>query len=186
MHLQTHLLSGWCFGNLFGLGKRGRTLAILASVLPDIDGLGIIFGPVAYWQYHHVVCHNLALGLLLSAILALFAEQKKKAFVVFLAVFHLHLIMDSFGSGEDWVIYYLWPFTKHPITNPYVWSFFSWQNITAAFIFIAWTVSLLFYAKRTFLEWIMPKLDRQIVELAEKLKSKVSKIINTTISQENK
>ena len=42
MHVQTHLLSGWCLGNAFGLQKRGRTLAIAAAGLPDLDGLGIV------------------------------------------------------------------------------------------------------------------------------------------------
>ncbi|MEN8127450.1 MAG: metal-dependent hydrolase [Planctomycetota bacterium] len=179
MHVQTHLLSGWCLGNLFGLGKRGRSLAVLAAGLPDIDGLGIIFGPVAYWRYHHVICHNLLFGIFLCTILTFFSEQKKRAFTAFFVIFHLHLVMDSFGSGEDWVIYYLWPFIKQPVENPYVWSFFSWQNITTAIIFVLWMIGLVFYAKRTFLEWVMPKLDRQIVELAEILKRKFREILST-------
>lgn len=185
MHVQTHLLSGWCLGNLCGLEKRGRTLAILAAGLPDIDGLGIIFGPVAYWRYHHLICHNLLFGIIMSAILAFFTEQRKRAFIVYLVIFHLHLMMDSFGSGEDWVIYYLWPFTENPIENPYVWSFFSWQNISTAFVFIIWTIGIIFYSKRTFFEWIMPKLNRQLVDLTERLKSVLSRFFNITLKQES-
>lgn len=173
MHVQTHLLSGWCLGNAFGLGKRGRTLAIAAAGAPDLDGLGIIFGVVPYWKYHHLICHNLLFGLILSAGLAWFCEKRMRAFWVFLMLFHLHLVMDSFGSGSEWVIRYFWPFWDWEFANPWGWEFFSWQNLSAGGLFVLWTVVLFFTKHRTFFEWIMPNLDRQIVDLAEKGRKKL-------------
>jgi hypothetical protein len=40
----THFLSGWVLASAFSrqLGKSGKTIVVLASVAPDIDGLGII------------------------------------------------------------------------------------------------------------------------------------------------
>jgi hypothetical protein len=44
----THFLSGWVLASAFSrqLGKSGKTIVVLASVAPDIDGLGIIPGHV--------------------------------------------------------------------------------------------------------------------------------------------
>lgn len=172
MHIQTHILSGWCLGNLFGLGKRERNLAIIAASIYDLDGLGIIFGMETYWKYHHVVGHNLLAGLLVCAALTWFSKERVKGLIAYLALFHIHLAADYLGSGPGWMIYYLWPFSRHGIENESGWEFYSRQNIGTGFLFIGWTMFIIFKNKRTFFEAIMPKLDRQIVELAEKLKKK--------------
>ena len=176
MHVQTHILSGWCLGNLFGLGKRERSLAILAAGLHDLDGLSIIFGPVAYWRYHHLLGHNLLAGFLISAVLTWFSKEKVKGFIAYLALFHIHIAADYFSSGQEWVIYYFWPFSKVGFENPSGWDFYSWQNIGTGFFFIGWMVFIIFRNKRTPFESVMPNLDRQIVELAERFKRKLYKI----------
>ncbi|GAH25362.1 unnamed protein product, partial [marine sediment metagenome] len=81
--------------------RRERTLCIVAASLYDLDGLGIIFGPVAYWKYHHLLGHNLAAGLLVSTVLTYFSNQRLKAFCAYLSLFHIHMLMDYLGSGED-------------------------------------------------------------------------------------
>lgn len=175
MHVQTHVLAGWCLGNWLGLDKRGRTLAIAAGALADLDGLGILFGYEFYWKYHHVLCHNLAFGVAMAAGLAWFCSSRWKAFGAFLLIFHLHLLMDFFGSGEGWGIPYFWPLWERNFVNPYGWPFTSRQNLAAAGFFILWTVRLIFSRRRTFFETIMPGLDRQIVELAGGEKRKIGK-----------
>ena len=82
-------------------------MCILAASLYDFDGLGIIFGPVAYWEYHHLLGHNLAAGVLVSSVLTYFSKHRLKAFVAYLCLFHIHMLMDYLGSGEDWSITYL-------------------------------------------------------------------------------
>lgn len=173
MHIQTHILSGWCLGNLFGLGKRERSLAIIAGSIYDLDGLGIIFGPVAYWKYHHLLGHNLLAGLLVCAVLCWFSKERVKGFIAYLALFHIHLAADYFSSGQEWVIYYLWPFSRLGFENASGWDFYSWQNIGTGFFFIGWTVFIIFKNKRTFFESVMPNLDRQIVQLSEKITKKI-------------
>ena len=175
MHIQTHIMSGWCFGNLFGLGQRERSLCILAASLYDLDGLGIIFGPVAYWEYHHLLGHNLAAGVLVSSVLTYFSKHRPKAFVAYLCLFHIHMLMDYLGSGEDWSITYLWPFSRWSVQFPYAWPFYSWQNIGTAFCFILWTLAIIIFQKRTPLELVIPSLDSKIVKLAQKLKMKAQK-----------
>ena len=98
MHLQTHVMSGWCVANCFRLSARERFLAMLAAGLPDLDGVTYFFGDEAYWATHHIYGHNLLFALLLSGVLVVFCAQVK-LFPVFSAVasaFHDHLL----GSGE--------------------------------------------------------------------------------------
>jgi hypothetical protein len=63
VHLQTHLMSGWCVGNLLPLGARERLFCMIAAAASDLDGIGRVFGEEAYWRYHHVVGHNLAFAI---------------------------------------------------------------------------------------------------------------------------
>ena len=69
MHLQTHILSGWCLGNALPLTGRERLFCMLAASLADVDGLSRVLGQEAYWKYHHTLGHNLpvAVGLGVSA-----------------------------------------------------------------------------------------------------------------------
>ncbi len=36
----------------------------MASLAPDVDGLGLLFGPEAYGRYHHRLTHNVLFGVL--------------------------------------------------------------------------------------------------------------------------
>jgi inner membrane protein len=165
MHLQTHLMSGWCAGNLLpSLGARERLFCMIAAVAPDFDGVGRVFGEEAYWDYHHVVGHNLAFAVVLSAALAAFSTKRVLAFAAYFALAHLHLLMDYFGSGPGWGIPYFWPFDKHAYTSPNAWAFYSWQNLSTAGVMLAWTLLIVDRYGRTPLERLMPSLDRQLVE----------------------
>ena len=98
-----------------------------------------------------------------AGVLAAFSTHRVKAFCLFLALFHLHLILDYFGSGPGWGIRYLWPFSDWEIINPNAWEFLSWQNLCAAGLFLLWTVAIVIKSGRTPLELIMPSLDQKIV-----------------------
>ena len=166
MHVQTHILSGWCVGNLVPqFNPRERLLCMMAASLADLDGLTIVFGREAYWDTHHVLGHNLAYGLALSAILAAFTTRGPRGvgFVMYLALYHLHLLMDYYGSGPGWGIPYLWPLSGRQWQRADAWAFYSWQNISAAGAMVAWTVLIIFGRRRTPLEAVMPNLDRQLV-----------------------
>ena len=166
MHVQTHVLSGWCVGNLVpGFAARERLFCMLAASLADLDGLGIVFGREAYWDYHHGLGHNGLYGLVLCALLTVFTRRGTRGlgFIVYLALFHLHLLMDYYGSGPGWGIPYLWPVSGRQWQRADAWAFYSWQNISAAGAMVAWTVRIIFSRRRTPLEAVMPKLDRQLV-----------------------
>ena len=163
MQVQTHLMSGWCVASWSDLDARERFFAMIAASAADVDGLGIIVSYDAYAAYHHVLAHNLPFGVVVSALLAAYSTHRKKAFWLYLGLFHLHLILDYFGSGPGWGIDYFWPFSRWKIINPYAWEFASWQNFCAAAFFLLWTIIIAFRAGRTPLEFPMPELDRKIV-----------------------
>ena len=104
MHIQTHILSGWCVANLLPLTARERLFCMIAASAADLDGLGILVSQDLYWDYHHKLGHGIAFGLLISLTLASFSTRRVLAFCAYLALFHLHLVLDYFGSGPGWPI----------------------------------------------------------------------------------
>ena len=193
MHIQTHILSGWCLANCLPLSPRQRLCSMLAATLADVDGLGILLGQRYYHQYHHVLGHNIFFAVALSAVLAavpvaaigdrgggsrsLIAAtgsscaksngrttlKRPLIFLLYLALAHVHLLLDYFGSGPLWKIRYLWPASNFFFEWDRAWEFFSWQNLSTFALLLTWTIIIAFRARRTPLEAIMPKLDAKLV-----------------------
>lgn len=170
MHLPTHVLSGWAVASLVpGLTPRERALAMLAATAPDLDGLALLAGREAFETYHHVVGHNFLFGLVVAALVAAGSTHKRTMAILSFGLFHLHLITDSFGSGRDWGIAYLWPLVQAEWVNPWRWGFFSWQNLVAAYGLVLVTIVIAIRQGRTPLETVAPSLDRRLVALARRL-----------------
>lgn len=166
MHVQTHILSGWCVANALPLTPRQRLCAMIAATAPDLDGLTILGGWDAFREYHHMLCHNLVFCVLSAAILATISGRRLASFALYFTLAHLHLALDYYGSGPLWRIYYWWPFSKQGAWMwADAWEFFSWQNIGTFFALFAWTIYIAARHGRTPLERIMPSLDRQLVDL---------------------
>ena len=145
---------GWAVANAVpSLTKRDRAFVTWASVVPDIDGLGIIAEkltqhsshPLNWWSnYHHMLGHNLGFALFVSIVAAIFARQKIKTTLLVLFSFHLHLLADLVGArgpdGDQWPLPYLLPFSKQlQLTWSGQWALNAWPNmvITASLIGIA-------------------------------------------------
>ncbi len=163
MHIPTHLLSGWCVANCFTLTRRERLLCMLAGTIADVDGVGFFFGEEMYWRFHHIVGHNLLVGVLFSGAAAIVSTHRAKAFGLYLAIFHLHLLMDYFGSGANWKIHYWWPFDDRGYLTEHAWELMSWQNYLAAGLLLAWTIGIARWQRRTPLEAVAPRLDEAVV-----------------------
>jgi hypothetical protein len=150
----THFFMGWAVANAVpSLTKRDRSFVTWASVVPDIDGLGIIAEkltqnsshPLNWWSnYHHMLGHNLGFALVVSIVAAFLARQKIKTALLVLLSFHLHLLADLVGArgpdGDQWPIPYLFPFSKKlQLTWSGQWALNAWPNmvITVALIGIA-------------------------------------------------
>lgn len=169
MHLPTHILSGWCLANYLPLSPRERLFAMIAATIPDLDGVTWFAGQEMYWRTHHVLGHNLPFALVAAGVLTALSTRRLLVFPLYLALFHLHLLMDYWGSGPLWPIYYFYPFSTMKWVNPDGWNLFSWQNITAAALLLAWTAWIARRQGRTPLELLAPRLDRLLVAKARGL-----------------
>ncbi len=155
MNPATHFLAGWLIANVDHLERRDRTLVTLASVIPDVDGLGILsdiaskghgVGLTAYGQYHHVLAHNVFFGLVLAIVA--YAVSKKRGFTALLVLlsFHIHLLGDLLsGRGPDgtvWSIAYLFPVLREiQFSWSGQWELNTWPNV----VLTATTLLLTFY-----------------------------------------
>ena len=164
MHVHTHLMSGWIVGSLPDLRARERFLCMVAAAAPDLDGLGVLVSERLYWDWHHVLCHNALAAFLISGILAAFSVRRPRAFLLYLACFHLHLVLDYWGSGPGWEIYYFWPFSIRGFLSPNAWPLSSWQNAVAGGLCLAWTLGIALRQGRTPLECWRPAWDAKAVE----------------------
>ncbi|MGE5610287.1 MAG: metal-dependent hydrolase [Bacillota bacterium] len=164
MHTQTHILSGWCVGSLFGLTARERLFCMMAASLADLDGVSGVFGEMAFAEYHHRLSHNVFFALLMAGVLVCLSRHRFKGALLYLGLFHLHVLMDHFGSGRSWTIYYLWPVSEWELKSRYAWALYSWQNLSMAGGVVVWTVLIAIFQGRTPLEAMMPNLDRQLVD----------------------
>jgi hypothetical protein len=151
---------------------------MLAATLADVDGLGILFGQRYYHQFHHALGHNLFFAIALSAVLAAFSPKRPLSFLLYLALAHVHLVLDYFGSGPLWKIRYLWPASDFFFEFDGAWEFFSWQNLSVFALFLVWTILIALRAGRTPLEAVMPHLDGQIVNALRKLRLGMSAPVN--------
>src|SRR5579871_3715516 len=145
---------GWAVASAApSLDRRERAMVTFASVIPDVDGLGLIVEtltrnsrhPLNWWSdYHHVLGHNLCFGIVVTIATAIFVKQRMKVAFLVLLSFHLHLLADLAGArgpdGDQWPIPYLLPFSnKWQLVWSGQWALNAWPNlvISAALIIIA-------------------------------------------------
>ena len=153
----THFLMGWAVANSApSLDKRERAMVTWASVVPDIDGLGIVADwltrnsshPLNWWgDYHHILAHNLCFALIVAVVAAILAKQKAKTTFLVLLSFHLHLLADLVGArgpdGDEWPIPYLLPFVKEvQLTWSGQWALNAWPNFVVTAVLIGITLIL--------------------------------------------
>lgn len=171
----THFLLGWTVASTnMSLSPRERAAITLAGVVPDVDGMGVIWDLISrsgkfefYQRYHHVFGHNLFFGLLVAASGLLFVVRKRLVAALMLVSFHLHLLGDILGSrgqGNDfWAVPYFWPLSSKGYYWTGQWPLNGWQN----FVITGVLLVLLFYwaGKRGHspLEMVSSRADRAFV-----------------------
>jgi inner membrane protein len=164
MQLLTHALAGWCGANALRITEKERAACIGISLFPDVDGLGLVLSQKAYLEWHHVLGHNLLVGVLVSVLLMLLGRSDLKVGVLYLTLFHLHLAMDMLGSGSGWGVEYLWPFSTRSFPIAGAWDFRSWQNYVVLALLVAVTVWIAVIHKRTPLELFAPRLNALMIK----------------------
>lgn len=141
----THFLVSWCSAEAL-LGKqRERALVVMAGLVPDIDGLGLLIdliGPLLgfahtdfFQSLHRHWTHSLCAALLFATLASrLSTRQRIRVFLLALLVTHLHLLCDLAGArgslpDDLWGIDYWSPWLPG---LEYVWShqwpLIGWQN----------------------------------------------------------
>ena len=178
MNPISHLLTGWLVANTVPLNHRERAVVTLASVAPDIDGIGIVAEmftrnseqPLTWWSdYHHVLGHNLAFGLMLAVGSFLLATKRWKTAILACLSFHLHLLCDLTGGrgpeGYQWPIPYLFPFSKvWQWTWNGQWELNAWPNFAITGIVLMITIYLAWKRGYSPLEMVSASADHTFVE----------------------
>ena len=157
MNVITHLFIGWTFAEHTTKSPRDRALITAASVVPDLDGLGLIvdmaaphFGWTVQWyeRFHHLLLHGIPGALICTALMVLFANERLRAAGLIFVSYHLHLLGDllgSRGSGETdiWPIHYLSPLSNE-LTFAWSgqWPLSGWQSTTLTVVLMAYAFVL--------------------------------------------
>ncbi len=143
--------------------RRDRVVVTLAGVLPDLDGLGIVFGPEVYARFHHQLSHGYLAAGVFGLLAALLGRRKGRTALLALATFHLHLLCDLAGSGPDWPIYYFWPTSMREWMWSGQWDLASWQNGVIGVIASVLCLATAFRWRRTVVELFSLKADAEVV-----------------------
>ncbi len=104
----THFLTGWVFANCAKLDRQERAFVTLASVAPDLDGLGIIpelltrnsSHPLLWFSRYHHSLHTLVFALVIAPVSFGLAKQKWKTGLLALLSFHLHPLRRLAGLAR--------------------------------------------------------------------------------------
>ena len=177
MNPASHFLISWTIANTADLPRRDRILVTLCGVIPDIDGVGIIaelltenttMPLIWYSKYHHVLGHNLVLGLILVAAVFLLSIKRWISAVLAFLTFHLHLLGDLVGSrgpdGYQWPIPYLFPFSANwTLSWDGQWELNAWPNILVTLLILGITLYLAWKRGHSPLEMISLKADTALV-----------------------
>jgi membrane-bound metal-dependent hydrolase YbcI (DUF457 family) len=143
LHFLTHIGMSWIVANLLPASRKDRWLIVLAGVLLDLDGIGILWSQSAYETAHRAAGHSLVFCLLLVVIALLRADAPWKTAVLTAISFHLHLVLDVVGTG-GLPIRYFWPFSEWGWEYAGHWGLASWQNVVvmvgtlAGVLWVAW------------------------------------------------
>lgn len=186
-----HFIGSWLVASATSKNPRDRNLITLAGVAPDLDGLGMAVDIFKSWvsgepnlfnyyhKFHHLLCHGWPAALVLCGLLACFAKQRTRVFVVCLVTFHLHLLCDLLGSrgptpADLWPILYGEPLFRHPIwTWHNQWRLDGWQN---QILFVLMFGTALWRSVRlghSFLEMFGYRVDLVFVQVLQKWAEKL-------------
>lgn len=161
----THAEISWLIANIpKNIGRKERGLILLAGIIPDLDGIAIIFDTELFAKYHHILCHNVLFGIVISLLFTFLRTKNKVLVMIFCFIaFHIHILCDLLSSGPAWAIAYLWPFSNKLYYFEYHWNLVSWQNFVITLI----ATFLLFFVavrcRRTPLEFISKRIDGKVV-----------------------
>lgn len=178
MNIISHGIIGWTLGQQAAIEKREAVIFTAASILPDIDAIGIVAdlfngGEAKFFSaWHHKFGHNIFFGVFISIVAALISSRKVRTAFLSLLFFHIHLFCDLVGArgpdGYQWPLYYWFPYSETGYVWPGQWEINAWPNIaiTTFFIFLClWQIAKYGYSPFKF---ISLRVDKLLVETISK------------------
>jgi hypothetical protein len=179
MSPATHFFMSWVIAAKTTDNPRDCRLVMLAGILPDLDGLGLIpdvvtralgyRGTMYYEHYHHFLLHGIYGGVAIAVLLACFARHRWRVLLLALLVFHLHLLCDIASSrGPDpddlWPIYYFGPFNKNVMWIwKGQWRLDSWFNEILSVVLFIWSLRIAVQRGWSFVGVFNRRLDEKFV-----------------------
>lgn len=152
----THFLVGWVGLERTQATHRDRMRVVLAGLMPDLDGLGIVVdfctrlagvAPTDYYQaWHRLYGHGLPAALVIAACATWGATRRRTVALAAFASVHLHLLCDLAGSrgstvDDLWGIWYFAPFsTALEWRWSGQWPLVGWVNTSITAVLIAMTL----------------------------------------------
>ena len=175
----THFFVSWSVANIGRLNRRDRVLVTASGVVPDVDGLGILADmltrntqhPLHLWdRFHHILGHNLGLGIGTALCAFLLAERRWVAAFLALLAFHLHLLGDLVGArgpeGYQWPIPYLLPFSDAvQLAWDHQWALNAWPNFVLTGVILALSVYLAWRRGYSFVGLLSEREDQAFVKV---------------------
>jgi inner membrane protein len=127
LHFFTHIGLSWIIANASPRASRDRWLIVAAGVLPDLDGIGILWSEHAYAAVHRAAGHGLLFIALWTLVVVRYAARPVSTAMLVVLSFHLHLLLDAVGTG-GLPIRYFWPLSDAGWTYAGRWTLASWPN----------------------------------------------------------
>lgn len=178
----THGLFGWVLAQTPGIAtRRDRALITIASLAPDVDGLGIVVQlatahaprPLEWFsEYHHRLAHNLTAALVCAVVFALLAQRRFLVAGLAFVAFVLHLFCDVIGAkgpdGHQWPVPLLLPFHDWEWTWSGQWRLDSWQNLVITAALVVATIVIACRRGWSPVEIASPRADAKVVAVFRK------------------
>ena len=182
MQVFAHAGIGWALAEA-GMGDRCfRQAVFLSALLPDIDGLSLVFGVSAYVSYHDRLTHSIPFGLVVSAVAMAVCRKCSWKILVFTQLgFWSHIVGDYFFSG--WPLALWFPFSRAEIENTR--AFWLGHPVNHLLNFAAMGIVYLLGRKfiRTPIEVFSVGFDRKVSNLLFKEKTLVCHCCNKATNE---
>jgi membrane-bound metal-dependent hydrolase YbcI (DUF457 family) len=161
MQLIAHAGLGWALAEAGKGDSRFRQVVFLSAILPDLDGLSLIFGLQAYATYHHFFTHSIPFAILFPLVgAAICRGQRMKTFAFALIGCASHLVSDYFLTGWSMALWY--PFSATMISPEHSLTLDHPVNYLLAALAIIYMIYSSIRRKRTPFEVISAKLDQRL------------------------
>ena len=161
-----HGMLAWLVAVMISKNVNDRRLIVIAGVIPDIDGIFILFDQAAYNTYHHTFGHSLVFGIMVALVASFLSSDKTKVAIAALGAFSLHLFSDIIGS--NWAIQPFCPISEWAVGNPaFLTNVIIYDIINPGTFFIAFFIiaAIAFFKGFTPFEFLSEKLDNKLVEI---------------------